>query len=361
MTAALRQPDASRRVRVMLVDDSAIVRGFMRRWIEEEPRIELAKACSDGAQAVSEAANIRPDVIVLDIEMPNMDGLSALPQLRKAAPEARIVMASTLTSQGAAQTVKALSLGASDFIAKPQAAAFGSVDAYRRDLIEKIVALGERAGARPIAHTPAAPITLRAKPIIATKPAALLVAASTGGPTALPAFLAPIARRIDAPILIVQHMPASFTPVFAEKLEAAIGKHCREAREGDTLCDRTVLLAPGDYHMRIARCPAGRMIHLDQSDPVNFCRPAADPLFESAAAVFGSRILCVVLTGMGHDGRAGAAKIVEAGGRVVVQDEASSVVWGMPGAIAQAGYAEAVKPLKDLSQLALRMMMGEAV
>jgi two-component system, chemotaxis family, protein-glutamate methylesterase/glutaminase len=341
----------------MLVDDSAIVRGFMRRWIEEEPRIELVKACSDGQQAVNEVAAVRPDVIVLDIEMPNMDGLSALPQLRKAAPDARIVMASTLTAAGAAQTVKALALGAADFIAKPQASAFGSVDTYRRELIEKIVGLGQRAVGR--AAAPAAAITLRPKPLHAAPPAAMLIAASTGGPTALPAFLAPIARRIDAPILIVQHMPASFTPVFAEKIEAAIGKHCREAREGDTLSSGTVLLAPGDRHMRIARCPAGRMIHLDQGEPVNFCRPAADPLFESAAAAFGSRLLCVVLTGMGHDGRAGAAKIVEAGGRVIVQDEASSVVWGMPGAVAQAGYAEAVKPLKDLSQLALRLMSGE--
>lgn len=344
----------------MLVDDSAIVRGFMRRWIDEDPRLELVKACADGAQAVSEAANIRPDVIVLDIEMPNMDGLAALPQLRKAAPDARIVMASTLTAAGAAQTVKALALGASDFIAKPQASALGSVDSYRRDLIEKMVALGERAGARPVAAAPQAPITLRPRPIIATPPAVMLVAASTGGPTALPAFLGPIARRIEAPILIVQHMPASFTPVFAEKIEAAIGKHCREAQEGDTLSNGTVLLAPGDKHMRVARCPAGRMIHLDQGEPVNFCRPAADPLFESAAAAFGSRLLCVVLTGMGHDGRAGAGKIVQAGGRVIVQDEATSVVWGMPGAVAQAGHAEAVKPLKELSQLALRIMSGEA-
>ena len=359
MTAALRQPATNRPVRVMLVDDSAIVRGFMRRWIDEDPRVELVKACSDGQQAVNDAANVRPDVIVLDIEMPNMDGLTALPQLRKAAPDARIVMASTLTAAGATQTVKALALGASDFIAKPQASAMGSVDSYRRDLIEKIVALGERAGPR-LNAAPSAPIKLRPRQLHTSPPAALLVAASTGGPTALPAFLAPIARRIDAPILIVQHMPAAFTPVFAEKLEAAIGKHCREAREGDVLANGTVLLAPGDKHMRVARVPAGRMIHLDQGEPVNYCRPAADPLFETAAAAYGSRLLCVVLTGMGHDGRAGSGKVVEAGGRVIVQDEATSVVWGMPGSVAQAGHAEAVKPLKELSQLALRMMNGEA-
>lgn len=344
----------------MLVDDSAIVRGFMRRWIDEDPRVELVKACSDGQQAVNDAANARPDVIVLDIEMPNMDGLTALPQLRKAAPEARIVMASTLTAAGASHTIKALALGASDFIAKPQASAMGSVDSYRRDLIEKIVALCERAGPRLAAAAPSAPIKLRARQLHTSPPAAMLVAASTGGPTALPAFLAPIARRIDAPILIVQHMPAAFTPIFAEKIEAAIGKHCREAREGDVLANGSVFLAPGDRHMRVARVPAGRMIHLDQGEPVNYCRPAADPLFETAAAAYGSRLLCVVLTGMGHDGRAGAGKIVEAGGRVIVQDEATSVVWGMPGSVAQAGHAEAVKPLKELSQLALRMMMGEA-
>ncbi len=346
----------------MLVDDSAIVRGFMRRWIEEDPRIELANVCADGVQAVGAAASVRPDVIILDIEMPNMDGLCALPQLRKAAPDARIVMASTLTSQAAAQTVKALTLGAADFIAKPQAGAMGGVDSYRRQLIEKIVALGERAGARSVALAPSKPIALRPKPAHVAPPAAMLVAASTGGATALPAFLAPIARRIEAPILIVQHMPASFTPVFAAKIEAATGKHCREAREGDTLVDGAVLLAPGDRNMRIARCPAGRMIHIDTGEPVtvNGTGPAADPLFDSAAAAFGSRLLCVVLTGMGQDGCVGAAKVVEAGGRVIVQDEASSVVWGMPGAVARAGYAEAVKPLKDLSQLALRMMMGEA-
>ncbi len=342
----------------MLVDDSAIVRGFMRRWIDEEPRIELVKVCSDGAQAVAEVANVRPDVIVLDIEMPNMDGLTALPQLRKLAPEARIVMASTLTSQGAQQTVKALSLGAADFIAKPQASAMGGVDGYRRDLVEKIIALGPR----PAMRGAAAPSTvrLRQRPTQASKPAAMVIAASTGGPSALPVFLAAIANRIDAPILIVQHMPAAFTPVFAEKLESVIGKRCREAVDGDPVIPGQVLVAPGDFHMRVARAPSGRIVTLDRGEQVNFCRPAADPLFESAAAAFGNRLLGVVLTGMGHDGRAGAGRIVEAGGRVIVQDEASSVVWGMPGAVAQAGYAEAVKPLRELGQLALRMMNGEA-
>ena len=343
----------------MLVDDSAIVRGFMRRWIEEEPRVELVKVCSDGAQAVAEVGSIRPDVIVLDIEMPNMDGLTARPQLRRLAPKARIVMASTLTSAGAHQTVKALSLGAADFIAKPQASAMGAVDSYRRELIDKIIALGPRIAMRAGAAPPA-PVALRIRPAIAGRPSVMVVAASTGGPGALPIFLGQIARRIDAPILIVQHMPATFTPVFAEKLESAIGKRCREAVDGDVLAPGSVYLAPGDYHMRIARSSASSTVTLDKNPPVNFCRPAADPLFESAAAAYGNRVLGVVLTGMGHDGRDGAGQIVKAGGRVLVQDEASSVVWGMPGAVAQAGFAEAIKPLHDLGSAALRMMNGEA-
>ncbi len=342
----------------MFADHSAIVRGFMRRWIEDDHRIELVRACSDGAQAVADVAACRPDVIVLDIDMPNMDGLTALPLLRKAAPDARIVMASTLTAHGAAATVKALSHGAADFVTKPEASAVGSVDAYKRELIEKIIALGERAAFAGVSMR-APNFRLRAGPMAAGPASVMVVAASTGGPNALQAFLAPIARRIEAPILIVQHMPASFTPLFAGKLEQATGKHCREARDGDTLAPGTMLLAPGDHHMRIARCPAGRMVHLDKEQQVHFCRPAADPLFESAAAAFGPRVLGVVLTGIGQDGAAGAGRIVEAGGRVIVQDEATSVVWGMPGSVARAGHAEAIKPLRDLAPLALRMMNGE--
>lgn len=351
MNLALRQPGTERRIRVLVADDSAIVRGFMRRWIEEDHRIELVKSCADGLQAISEASALRPDVIVLDMDMPGLDGLATLPQLRRAAPEARIVVASTRTAACAAATVKALASGASDFIAKPEASAFGSVETFHRELIGKIVALGER---QP-------PRTFRVRPRAqhASPPAAMLVAASTGGPGALQAFLAPIARRIEAPILIVQHMPRTFTPILADRLEQATGKHCREAADCDVLAPGTMLLAPGDQHMRVARCPAGRMVHLDRSDPIQLCRPSADALFDSAAQAFGPRLLAVVLSGMGRDACAGAGRIAEAGGHVIVQDEASSCVWEMPGAVAEAGYAEAVKPVRELSQIALRLMNGD--
>jgi two-component system chemotaxis response regulator CheB len=280
----------------MLVDDSAIIRGFMRRWIEEDGRVDLVKVCADGAQAVAEAAACKPDVIILDIEMPNMDGLTALPQLRRLVPDARIVMASTLTSAGAAQTVKALALGAADYIAKPQTSQIGGVDSYRKDLLDKIVALGERSSG---ALRPRAEYRLHPRPTIARRPAALVVAASTGGPAALPALLGPIGRNISQPILIVQHMPATFTPLLAEKLEQSIGKPCREAVDGEGIAAGAVLVAPGDQHMRVAKGAAGPIIRLDRSEPVNSCRPAADPLFETAAAAFGGRVLGIVLTGMG--------------------------------------------------------------
>jgi two-component system chemotaxis response regulator CheB len=350
---ALRQPSTERRVRVMFVDDSAIVRGFMRRWIEEDHRLELVRVCGDGLQAISDAGVLRPDVVVIDMEMPGLDGLATLPQIRRAAPDARIVMAASANNGCAAATVKALTMGASDFIAKPEASSPGGVDSFHRELIEKIVALGSN-------HAPHA-FKLRPRPEQACTPAAMLVAAATGGAGALQAFLAPIARRIDAPILIVEHMPKGYTALLAEWLEQSIGKRCREAVDGDVLAPGTILLAPGGQHMRVARCPAGRMVHLDVDAPIECCRPAADALFDSAAVAFGPRLLAVVLSGMGRDGCAGARRIAETGGRVIVQDEASSCVWEMPGAVAMGGYAEAVKPVKELSQLALRLMNGDGV
>jgi two-component system, chemotaxis family, protein-glutamate methylesterase/glutaminase len=220
--------------------------------------------------------------------------------------------------------------------------------------MEAVAMLGEHAPA-----TSTATYNLKPKPAQASAPAAMVIAASTSGFSALQAFLAPIARRIEAPILIVQHMPAGCAPAFASKLEQMTGKHCRVAADCDVLAPGTMLLAPGGQHMRVARCPAGRMVHLDAGEPVNACRPAADPLFESAVLAFGSRLLAVVLSGAGRDACAGAGRIAAAGGRVIVQDEASCDCWDMPGAVAAAGHAEAVKPLKDLSHLALRVMNGE--
>ncbi len=362
MSLAAPNLKTDRRIRIMHVDDSAVVRALTRRWIEEDPRFELVRSCIDGEQAIAQAATAKPDVIILDVEMPKMDGLAALPGLRKAAPQARVIMASTLTSRGASTTVRALGLGAADYIAKPDSKILGSADTYRRELVEKMLALGGRA-VNPV--TPASRKsnyqlrTPKVRTGLAGRPSVMVVASSTGGPAALQAFLGPIARRISAPILIVQHMPRSFTKIFAEKLGEHVGRPCREPIDHDPIMPGSMFLAPGDFHMRIAKSARGHEIRLDQGAQVHFCRPAADPLFESAASIYGGRVLGVVLTGMGSDGAAGSGRVVEAGGRVIVQDEASSVVWGMPGSVAQAGYAEAIKPLPELGSMALSIMNGE--
>lgn len=351
-------------IRVMIVDDSAVVRGLTKRWLEVEKDIEIVAVSTDGMRAVTDVIAAKPDVIILDVEMPRMDGLTALPQLLKNAPHARIVMASTLTREGATTTLRAMSLGAADYIAKPEATGLGGATAYQQDLIGKIRALGGAAqvSANPARRAPLPPP--RPRPNLATnrpavfRPKALFVGSSTGGPQALQNFLTPVAKHIKAPIFIVQHMPATFTTILAEKLGQVTGRPCVEPKNGDVVKQDHIYLAPGDWHMRVEKQGMGQVIKIDQSPQVNFCRPAVDPLFKSGVEVFGGAMLSVVLTGMGHDGRDGAKLVNEAGGRVIVQDEASSVVWGMPGAIAQAGLADEIKPIPELGKLALKYMNG---
>lgn len=356
MTLALRQPETERRVRVMLVDDSAIVRGFLRRWLEDDARIALVKICSDGQQAVAEIERARPDVIVLDAGMPGIDGFVALSQLRRIAPATRIVMTAPPTVQGAEDTARALQLGAADFIVKPQPSSTRAVDDYHRELVEKVVVLGQANAASRKARR----FDLRQPPANPSLPSVLLVTAGMGGFAAIPALLSPIARRIQAPILIAPQMPGALAAAFAGQLESLVGKRCREAGHGDLLADGCMLVAPGDRRVHVARGPGGRIVTLESDAPDTRRGPMFDPLLETAAASFGNRVLAVMLTGMGEDGREGARSIVAAGGRVIVQDESTSLAWGAPGAVAAAGLAEAVKPLKDLSALALRMMNGDA-
>ncbi len=348
-------------IRVMIVDDSAVVRGLTKRWLEVENDIEIVAVSTDGMRAVGDVVAAKPDVIILDVEMPRMDGLTALPQLLKLAPHARIVMASTLTREGAATTLRAMSLGAADYISKPEATGLGGATAYQKDLIAKIRALGgaAQASANPAQRAPIPPM----RPAFASKPAifrpkALMIGASTGGPQALQNFLIPIAKEINAPIFIVQHMPPTFTTILAEKLAQVTGRPCREPANGDAVQAGHIYLARGDWHMRVEKQGVGQVIKIDQSPQVNFCRPSVDPLFRSGVEVYGGSLLSVVLTGMGHDGRDGAKLINEAGGRVFVQDEASSVVWGMPGAIAHAGLADEIKPIPELCKLVVKYMNG---
>lgn len=349
-------------IRVMLVDDSAVIRGLMTRWVEAERDFKLVCVAVNGREAIRLAREHAPDVIVLDVEMPELDGLSAIPQLLDAAPRARIVMASTLTSRNADVTLKALAAGATDYIAKPETGKIAGASEFKRDIIAKIHALGGRRSpprhVPPSAPTPArttlpvaAPVNFRADVIV--------IGSSTGGPQALSAVIGAIGGRVRQPILITQHMPPMFTAILAEHMSKLTSAKTVEARDGMPIKEGCIYIAPGDFHMRIARRHGALVTALDQSAPVNFCRPAVDPLFASASEMLGAHVLAAVLTGMGQDGKRGAEIIKRAGGVVIAQDEATSIVWGMPGAVVNAGLAHAVKPLPEIGPCLIGLSQGK--
>ena len=381
-------------IKVQLIDDSAVVRGLTRRWLTGHDDIALDIISFDGAQGVKDAAEHKPDVIILDVEMPRMDGLEALPHLRRAAPKAKILMASTLTHKGATTTIRALSLGASDYLPKPEAGQLGGAEAYRDALVEKIRLFGKpenaRAPALPAKPLPplakpfqkpiATPTSLRAVrpgvpasapagsqslgkglrplPLTHMRPEAIVVASSTGGPQALQTFLPAISQKTNLPILIVQHMPATFTKILAEHLNQSCKHTVQEGEAGMPVQANNIYIAPGDYHMTVARKGAQPVIDLNQGPQVSFCRPAADVLFKSAKDAYGSNLAVVVLTGMGSDGCAGIGTILEKGGRIFVQDQESSVVWGMPGSVFNAGYAHSIHPLDDIAAAVDKYLSG---
>jgi two-component system, chemotaxis family, protein-glutamate methylesterase/glutaminase len=346
-------PRATARPRVLVIDDSAVVRGLVARWIEADDRLELAGASPDGEQGVRRAAELQPDLVVLDVEMPRMDGLTALPLILKAAPGARVVMASTLTRQGAEVTIRALSLGAADYAAKPAAGQAGGADAYRFDLLNKLDALCPRpAPPRRVI----APLRPDQRPP-AYRPSLVAIGASTGGPQALRELAAALPADTGAPILITQHMPPVFTALLAEHL-SKLGLPAAEAADGEVLRPGRIYLAPGDFHMRVRQGPDGLHAALDQGPKVNFCRPAVDPLFESLADAGVRGVLAVVLTGMGSDGREGARRLYESGAHVIAQDRQSSVVWGMPGSVIEAGLADMVLPLNRIGPEIARRLKG---
>jgi two-component system, chemotaxis family, protein-glutamate methylesterase/glutaminase len=359
------------RIRVLVVDDSLVIRGLVVRWLDGESDIEVVGKAVNGEEAIERARTLKPHVIILDVEMPVMDGITALPRIHAAAPFARIVMASTLTRQGAAVTIRALSLGAADYIAKPDAGQIAGAEDYRRELLVKIRGLGSsarrtasavaprRSGQLPTSVTPfpRKDVILGNKTLKA-KPEALFIGASTGGPAALGAVVASLVGKVTVPVFITQHMPAMFTAILAEHMAKATGAKVVEAKDGMAAEAGTFYIAPGDFHMTVQRRAGRVFIVLDQSPPENFCRPAVDPLFRSAAAVYGERAFGVVLTGMGHDGREGARALAGKGGLILAQDEATSVVWGMPGAVATAGLACAIKPIADIGPTILNVLRG---
>lgn len=341
-------------IRVLVVDDSALVRRLVTTSLTLDPEIELAGTAVDGREAIELVDRLRPDAVTLDIEMPVLDGLGALEVIRRRHPRLPVIMFSTLTEKGATKTLEALSLGASDFVTKPSntTSMAESMASVREQLIPKVKALvgavrvvGVGRGVVP-ERVPVPVPRLRAA---TTRPEVLLIGCSTGGPDALSRVLAELPASLRVPVLVVQHMPPLFTTMFAERLDRVSPLTVREAREGDVPAPGEVLVAPGGLHARVARTAGVVRVHLDEGPQENFCRPAVDALLRSAAEAYGGAAVALILTGMGQDGLAGCRLLAGQGARIVVQDEASSVVWGMPGAVATAGLAHDVLPLEDIA------------
>jgi two-component system chemotaxis response regulator CheB len=363
----------------MVVDDSVVIRGLISRWIAAEPDMVVVASLRTGLDAVHQVDRIDPDVAVLDIEMPELDGISALPQLLVKKRNLIVIMASTLTRRNAEISFKALSLGASDYIPKPESTREpGAAETFRHHLIQKIRHLGAKVRrAAPVsASPPLAPVLERPREPLLRSPAAqpplthrafslqapraLLIGSSTGGPQALMTLVADIGSLIDRfPVFITQHMPPTFTTILAEHLARASRRPAHEGIDGEIVKAGRIYLAPGGCHMRVARHGTDVVIALDDGAPINFCKPAVDPLFTSAIDVWHGGVLAVVLTGMGSDGMRGGKEIVAAGGSVIAQDEASSVVWGMPGAAAHAGICAAVLPLGQIAPKLVRLFSGD--
>ena len=374
---------ADKPIRVMVVDDALVVRSLLARWVDAEPDMQIIASLRTGREAVARIEQSDADVVVLDIDMPELDGISALPLLLQKKRDLVVIMVSTLTRRSAEISFRALALGAADYIPKPETAHETTTSiSFRRELIEKIRTLGRNRPAprriyarsapgriAPLPGTaPAAPRAfphqaetppLRLRPFSAATPRAILVGSSTGGPQALAALIEKLPAAIDrAPLLITQHMPPTFTTVLAEHLSRIGGRGAHEAEHNEPVLAGGIYVAPGGRHMRVVRGPDGIRIALGDDAPINFCKPAVDALFASAAAVWGAASLAVVLTGMGADGTRGAADIVASGGSVMAQDEASSVVWGMPRSVAQAGLCSAVLPLDQIASRVIRLFSG---
>lgn len=346
-------------IRVLVVDDSPVIRRMVAQSLATDPGLEVVGTAADGKLGLAKVAQLSPDIVILDVEMPVMDGLATLKVLRKTHPRLPVIMFSTLTQRGAAVTIEALTLGASDYAAKP--ANFGSAEAamqgVREDLAPKIKRLCQRVPPRAVLAVPAASVVNR--PNVMSAPAVacaapspvnvLTIGVSTGGPNALAMLLPLLVANFPVPVVLVQHMPPLFTRSLAERLSVLSRFRAREGEAGAVLQPGDLWVAPGGLHMEVERHVAGIKLRLHEGPPECSCRPAVDVLFRSVARVFGRGALAVVLTGMGQDGLGGSRSIQEAGGRVLAQDEATSVVWGMPGAVAQAGLAEKVLPLPALA------------
>jgi two-component system chemotaxis response regulator CheB len=383
---------AQQPIRVMIVDDAVVVRGLVSRWVDSEPDLKIVASVRTGQDALDDLDRADPEVVLLDVEMPVLDGMATLPLLLQRRCNLAVIMVSTVTRRNAEVTLRALTLGAADYVPKPETNhEITTSESFRRELIDKIRHIGWRRRGRkfvPSAPVPAAPAArprktftieggtpdgnihallapqtppeIKLRPLSAGTPRILLIGASTGGPQALGAILSSLGNVIDrAPVLITQHMPPTFTTILSEHLTRLSGRPAHEAKDGEPVLAGSIYVAPGGRHMRVARVDGTAVVQIDNGPPVNFCKPAVDPLFASAAKLWGGWNLAVILTGMGSDGTEGAGEIVAAGGNVLAQDEATSVVWGMPGSVAHAGHCAAILPLERIAGKITRLFCGD--
>ena len=335
--------------RVLIVDDSVVVRKVLTEALASSAEVEVAGTASSGTIALAKIPQLNPDVITLDIEMPGLNGIETLAEIRKHYPKLPVIMFSTLTERGAAITLEALSRGASDYMTKPtnSGSLAGAMAQVRRELVAKIISLASRnrgASAVPVKVFLPAPRKFGGQRIDI-----LTIGTSTGGPNALAEVIPHLPKDFPVPVVLVQHMPPLFTRLLAERLDAQSQVHVQEAEAGKNISPGEVWIAPGNYHLTVARKGTAVTLNLNQDPPENSCRPAVDVLFRSVAQAFGPNVLGVVMTGMGSDGARGSAHIREAGGEIVVQDEPTSVVWGMPGAVVEAGQADKICPLQEIA------------
>jgi two-component system chemotaxis response regulator CheB len=346
-------------IRILIVDDAVVVRKALSDGLSHDPDLEVVGTASNGRLALAKLQTLHADLILLDIEMPEMNGLEAIPEIRKILPKAPIIMFSTLSERGAEATLEALSLGATDYVTKPSNMDMGSTSAsIAAELIPKIRALCRLPMAPRTPHGGASlPSPKEQKAVIRTRtppfrPARIqivTIGVSTGGPDALGILLPSIPAKFPLPIVIAQHMPPVFTAMLAKRLSEKCAVPVRECISGDVVEPGCVWIAPGDYHMVVEREENRVILRTNQGPRENFCRPAVDVLFRSVAKAFGTNSLGVILTGMGQDGLKGCEALCAAGAPVIVQDEASSVVWGMPGFVARAGLAEKILPLNQIA------------
>jgi two-component system, chemotaxis family, protein-glutamate methylesterase/glutaminase len=347
-----RLPEAERK-RILVVDDAIVVRKTLSQAIAQDPALEVAGTATNGRFALEKFSSLKPDIVLLDVEMPEMDGLETVRALRKLDGRVPIIMFSTLTARGAGITLDALSLGASDYVTKPSNANMAAtMAAITQELLPKIRAFCRLPG-RGAYATPGKPVT--PAPVLATSVRRLLapvhivaIGVSTGGPEALAQVISRLPADLKVPVVIAQHMPPIFTALLAERLSAKSALPVRECSSGEPVVPGCCLLAPGDFHMTIHHEDGVIRARTSQGAKENFCRPSVDVLFRSVAQVYGARTLAVILTGMGQDGWKGCEMLRGLGARIYVQDEATSVIWGMPGFVARSGMADKILPVNQI-------------